>query len=449
MSLQNYTVIQASNGHEALLSLESGLMPDLVLLDVMMPLMTGYQVCEKVRENWLISELPIMMLTAKTQVSYLVTALEAGANDYLSKPIEKEELLARIKTHLNVKQLKLEKAYIRDVFGRYVTEEIVSEILETPEGVKLGGEKRKITILTSDLRGFTAISERYSPEDVVKVLNFYLEKMADVITTYGGTIDEFMGDGILVLFGAPLIKEDDPQRAVACAVAMQLAMQEVNQQMEAWGWDKLQMGIGINTGEVVVGNIGSEKRIKYGVVGNQVNLTYRIESYTIGGQILISESTFKDVESLIKIESNRQVQPKGVKEPITIYDIAGIGGDYNLYIEKEAEIFVDLITPIKLEYSRLDGKDVGENLFEGQLIKLSPKGAEIKAKSSYLADIPLIFSNIKINLSLDSVPSEANDIYAKVMSRQDDEGIFVVNFTSCSREIQEQLDLLYQSFLSI
>src|SRR4028119_805909 len=146
-----------------------------------------------------------------------------------------------------------------------------------------------------------------------------------------------MGDGILVLFGAPTLREDDATRAVACAVAMQLAMVTVNNKMKEWGLPKLEMGIGINTGEVVVGNIGSDKRTKYGVVGSQVNLTYRIESYTVGGQILISESTLNEVASIVKIDGQKEIKPKGVQQPITIYEIGGIGGGYNLFLSREEE----------------------------------------------------------------------------------------------------------------
>ncbi|MHC5824709.1 MAG: adenylate/guanylate cyclase domain-containing protein, partial [Nostoc sp.] len=190
-------------------------------------------------------------------------------------------------------ELEKRNQLIRQVFGRYLSDTVVANLLESPERLKLGGERRKITILTSDLRGFTALSERFAPEEVIHILNLYLEYMADLINHYQGTIDEFMGDGILVLFGAPIGKEDDALRAVTCACAMQLAMVGVNEKMKTLGWPLLEMGIGINTGEVIVGNIGSEKRTKYGIVGSQVNLTYRIESYTSGGQILISEQKTK------------------------------------------------------------------------------------------------------------------------------------------------------------
>lgn len=332
---------------------------------------------------------------------------------------------------------------IRKTFGRYLSDEIVANLLEHPEGLKMGGERRKITILTSDLRGFTALSERLPPEEVVQVLNFYLSYMADVITHYQGTIDEFMGDGILVLFGAPTLREDDPERAVACAVAMQLAMAQVNEQMEKWELPALEMGIGINTGEVVVGNLGSEKRTKYGVVGSHVNLTYRIESYTTGGQIIISEETLNcTTPNLVKIDDKKLVQPKGVKNPIAIYEVSGIEGKYNLFLPKETEIFYSLSQPISLQYTVLEGKHVGENLFSGRLLQLSDRSALIGAEDG-TDSLPLVLTNIKLNLkSSDSELRE--DIYAKVLEKPAEPGKFYIRFTSKPPVIEAKLNDIYQ-----
>ena len=331
---------------------------------------------------------------------------------------------------------------IRKTFGRYLTDEVVATLLESPQGLKLGGERRKITILTSDLRGFTATSERLPPEEVVKILNFYLGYMADVITEYQGTIDEFMGDGILVLFGAPTYRGDDPTRAVACAIAMQLAMEPVNKQMKEWGLTPLEMGIGINTGEVVVGNIGSWKRTKYGIVGNQVNLTYRIESYTTGGQILISETTLNEVGSIIKINGKKEVMPKGVKKPITIYDLGGIGGKYNLFLPKEEEIYLPLKEAISLHYVVLDGKNVSDYGQSGSLVKLSKKEAEIQGVNSG-ENIPHALINIKINFFWDGKESE--DVYGKVLDKKAENGNFYIHFTAKPPSVAAKLESLYKS----
>ncbi len=254
---------------------------------------------------------------------------------------ELEERVRERTSNLTQANTELEKRnmLIRQVFGRYLSNEIVANLLESPEGLRLGGERRKITILTSDLRGFTAISEQSQPEEIISILNIYLESMADVITQYQGSIIEFMGDGILVLFGAPAPRDDDAAKAVACACAMQLAMGSVNKRLKNLGFPQLEMGIGINTGLVILGNIGSEKRTKYGIVGSQVNLTYRIESYTAGGEILISEETLKAAGEIVRVSGNRQVEPKGVKQPITIYKVCGISGDYNLFLPRDDEEF--------------------------------------------------------------------------------------------------------------
>ncbi|MCL2933535.1 MAG: ATP-binding protein [Trichodesmium sp. MAG_R03] len=450
LSLHNYQVIQANNGQKALDILAQDFLPDLILLDVMMPGMTGYEVTQKVRKTWSLYQLPIMMLTAKNRVSDLVIGLEAGANDYLSKPFQKEELLARIKTHINLKKLRTEKAHIRQTFGRYVTDEVVDNVLETPEGLKLGGERKKVTILTSDLRGFTNLSERLAPEEVVSVLNFYLSSMADIIISFQGTIDEFMGDGILVLFGALNPRKDDAKRAIACAVAMQQEIKLVNKKMAAWGYSPLEMGIGINTGEVVVGNIGSEKRTKYGVVGNQVNLTYRIESYSTSDEILISETTLIEVgESLLRIDGQKLVQPKGVKQPINIYNISGIAGEYNIFLQKEEEIFLDLGEEILIQYIILEGKHVAENLFSGSLVKLSAKGALVKSDSRETNSIPSVLTNIKINLfPSNNLGPIADDIYGKVLDKPVDSGYFYILFTSKPPEVKALLDAQYSKLIN-
>jgi adenylate cyclase len=267
-----------------------------------------------------------------------------------------------------------------------------------------------------------------------------------VITSYQGTIDEFMGDGILVLFGAPTAREDDAKRAVACAVAMQLAMVTVNEKMKEWGFSLLEMGIGINTGEVVVGNIGSEKRSKYGVVGSQVNLTYRIESYTVGGQILITESTLKETGSIVRIEGQRKVQPKGVTQPLTIYEVGGIGGEYNLFLDKEEEVFFPLPEAIPLQYSVLDGKHIGDTLFKGSLVKLSTKGAKVRAEKGENHEVPPPMTNIKLNLLISNNPTEVIlDIYCKVLEKVTEKGRFYVFFTAKSSDVEARLDALYKS----
>lgn len=328
---------------------------------------------------------------------------------------------------------------MRRTFGRYLTDEVVSSLLETPSGLQLGGERRKVTILISDLRGFSAISERLPPEQVVTILNLYLGAMSDVISSYQGTTNEFIGDGIFVMFGAPIQREDDAERAIACAIAMQAAMQAINQQNRQLGFPSLEMGIGINTGEMIVGNIGSQKRAKYTVIGNHANLAARIESYSVGRQILISEHTLKAAApALIQISAQMRVEPKGIREPLSLYEITGIDGRYKILLPEEPETFVALPEPVPLQYIVLEGKHVVGTVFKGNLVQLSENGAELHS------DAPLMpLSNLKINLLI-PIPEAADlDLYAKVLNRSAETPDCVrIRFTATPPELVQALESL-------
>jgi adenylate cyclase len=321
---------------------------------------------------------------------------------------------------------------MRQTFSRYLTDEVVASLLETPKGLQLGGEKRKVTILMSDLRGFSALSERLLPETAVTVMNFYLEVMTETICQYNGTINELLGDGLFVMFGAPIGREDDSQRAIACAIAMQSAMAKVDKHNQQMNLPSLEMGIGINTGEVLVGNIGSKKRAKYTVLGSPVNLTARIESYTVGGQILVSKDTLKDAGAIVKVDGKMQVQPKGFEEPITVYDIGGIGGKFNLFLRKAEERLVALSQEIPVQYTVLQGKHLGGKVFQGRLVKLSAHTAEIR--SEYPVEL---LSNLKINLLTGTEQARGlGDIYAKVVERSaDSRADLCVRFTGIPPEV--------------
>ncbi|NET01795.1 MAG: adenylate/guanylate cyclase domain-containing protein [Sphaerospermopsis sp. SIO1G1] len=320
---------------------------------------------------------------------------------------------------------------IRKTFGRYLSNEVVANLLESPDGLKIGGKRREITIVTSDLRGFTALSEQLDPEVVVQILNIYLEFMLDVITKYQGTVDKFMGDGIVILFGAPTLKEDDAERALACAIDMQLTMKNVNAKLQELDLPSLAMGIGINTGEVVVGNIGSEKHTEYTVIGKEMNLAFRIEGYTTGKQILISEPTLKAIKnSHLRIDGEMQVKPKGVQELITIYDLGGIGEPYNLFLTKETDQYFNLREPIPISYQILEGKNVSNQIFAAYLIKLSETGAEVKTELANSDPLPAPLSNIKLNLlRINNQKQTSEDIYAKILNKSANPSHFYIQFT--------------------
>jgi PAS domain S-box-containing protein len=332
-------------------------------------------------------------------------------------------------------QVELRNRFIRETFGRYLTDEVVSTVLESPAGLQIGGEKRKITMIMTDLRGFTSLSERLPPQRVVALLNRYLTTMVSVIKQYQGTIDEFIGDAIFVLFGAPVWQEDDAQRAVACAVAMQLAMAAINEQNREEGLPEIEMGIGVHTGQVVVGNIGSPERMKYGVVGSHVNLTSRIQSYTTGGQILISEATRQEVGQILKLGKQTEVKPKGVEHPITLYEVLGIGGRHKLQLTEAAETLIPLADEIPLRYEVLEANQADGKMSKGGLTKVSCKGAEARLETP----VPNL-SNLKMRLIGSGGKEIPGTLYGKVLGAipGSDTG-FSIRFTSVSPEIETLL----------
>jgi len=372
-------------------------------------------------------DVPLIVLSAQEDPKVKAEAFARGANDYLVKLPDKVELIARIRYHSrgyvsllerneafaalqeSGRQLEKRNHLIRETFGRYISDEVVASLLETPEGLNLGGEKREVTIMMTDLRGFTALSERLGPEQVVATINNYFEVMTEVIAGYGGTINELIGDGLLVVFGAPLRRDDHAEAAVACALAMQLAMGRVNDMNTAEGLPHVEMGIGLNTGEVVVGNVGSARRAKYTIVGSNVNLASRIESYSSGEQIMISSSTYAAVQAMVEVGHSLEVAPKGFREPIRIYETIGIRGRHDLFLKAISEPLRPLNTAIHVRFFVLDEKQAGSEAFEGELIGASQRELDIRA-----GRMPHAFTNLKLELLTPSNLMLAENIYGKV-----------------------------------
>jgi adenylate cyclase len=442
---KGYQISVATSGGQALGAV-ARLRPDLILLDVMMPEMDGFETCQRLKESSLTSDIPVIFLTARTETADIVRGFEAGAVDYVAKPFNAWELLARVNTHLTIDQLRrtlagknaeLARAHelVRRVFGRYVSEEIAECLLESPEALALGGEEREVTMLMSDLRGFTAMAARQTPQEVIEFLNLYLEEMVEVISRYQGTIDEIIGDGILVLFGAPVRCEDHAGKAVTCGLAMQLAMTKVNQQLTAKGAPELEMGIGIHTGQVIVGNIGSARRTKYTAIGSNVNLAGRIESFSTGGQILISEKTREKIRAPLRIDEEFQVEPKGAARSLHLFEIGAIGHPYNLELAPRSKAMVSLPQPIPVHFTVLEEKFVGRTVYEGRLVTVSGSEAGIECE---LTMAPL--SNLKIELEPVAGGCPGGEIYAKVASA--DSGVSHntrVRFTAVSPELKRWL----------
>ncbi|MBM4295533.1 MAG: hypothetical protein FJ126_11625 [Deltaproteobacteria bacterium] len=336
------------------------------------------------------------------------------------------------------KQLERRNRFIRETFGRYTSDDIVGVLLDLPEGLKLGGEKREVTLLWSDLRGFTALSERLEPATVVALLNYYLSAMIEIIQQHGGTIDDIIGDAILVLFGAPLPLEDAAQRAVRCALEMQKTMRGVNEHNFQRGWPEIEMGIALHTGEVVLGNIGSTKRSKYSVIGQTVNLAARIESFTVGGQVLVSPTLISAANPGLILGDVVKVRGKGMRRSIRCHELLGHNDHPELSLEGEEREFAALAEPLPFLYARLTGKHMDDQMHPGTLVCLSPRRAVVEVTDSLPPH-----TNIMLRLEMEAGEEESPEVYAKVMHQLDesDRG-YLIHFTSVPPGVRAQLHRL-------
>jgi class 3 adenylate cyclase len=267
--------------------------------------------------------------------------------------------------------------FIRDTFSRYVTKEVVKKLLESQDALKMGGEIREVSILMCDLRGFTALTATMAPEQVIILLNRYLGKMIEILLDHQAVIDEIVGDGILAFFGAPETQEDHPQRAVATALKMQEVMQEVNRLNQADGLPILEMGVAVNTGQVVVGNIGSDRRAKYSVVGSHVNFASRIEAYALGGQVIISSATYERIKESAEIGDVVEVEVKGMPGLVKLYEILGLGAGYDLHLASKAETLVTLPEPLPVRVYRIEDKIITGTIGNARIMELSEIAARV------------------------------------------------------------------------
>jgi len=276
------------------------------------------------------------MISGRQDMDQIIACIQAGADDYLLKPFNPVLLQARISAGIERKrwhdreedyreQLERNERFIRQTFGRYLSDEIVEQLLEAPEGLELGGDLREVTIMMSDICGFTSLAEHLPPPQVVSLLNGYFEQMTGIIFDHQGTIDEFLGDAILAVFGAPRRSENDPERAVRCALAMRDAMATVNTANKAAGLPVLSQRIALNTGMVIAGNIGSEQRAKYGCVGHAMNVTSRIEGQTEVNEILIADATARLLPAgVFELGAPRELVVKGIEDTILTYPVLGL-----------------------------------------------------------------------------------------------------------------------------
>lgn len=340
---KGYAVVTATSGPEALAKLETERL-DLVLLDVVMPAMGGYEVCQKIRENPATGILPVVMVTALDPAQERLKGLEAGADDFLTKPINQLELLARVRSLLRIKELyetvqtqaaqlaewnkTLEQRVAEQLaelerisrLKRFFSHQLAELIVSSGDERFLESHRREITVVFCDLRGFTAFAETAEPEEVMVVLREYHAAMGPLIFQFEGTLERFAGDGLMVFFNDPLPCPDPAARAVRMALAMRERAGKLAGTWQRRG-HRLDFGVGIALGYATLGKIGFEGRFDYGAIGTVTNLAARLCDEAQGGQILISQRVYAEVEEQVEAEPLGEFTLKGFHRPIIAFNV--------------------------------------------------------------------------------------------------------------------------------
>jgi adenylate cyclase len=325
------SVFEAIDGDDALV-LYHEQHPDLILLDIILPRRDGLAILREIRQTD--PNTGIIMVSALTSERMTIDAMLAGADDYISKPFPLREMRVRIRQVLEkttlrrenarlLAQLNRANARIRELVERFVPAEVTAEYMDSPEPPALGGKRQETTILYADIQGFTPLAESIPPDQLVEILNHYLGLAANAIQAEGGTLDKFMGDGVIGLFNAPTPQEDHALRAVRAALNIVTAFQQV-----AASGRSLSVGIGINTGDVVVGNIGTPKLMNYTAIGDAMNLSQRLQETAGHDEILIGSRTQELLHGQVPVQSLGPQAIRGRSEPILAYRVyQGLTGE--------------------------------------------------------------------------------------------------------------------------
>lgn len=299
---------------------------DLILLDVMMPQLSGFEVLTRIRDQYSRGELPVIMVTSEDRGEDVSEALEAGANDYITKPVDFTAARARVRTHL---QLKQAQEQIKQAFGQYLSKSVMNKVLNQPEELQLGGKRREITVLYADIQKFTNFSENRSATEVAEAINSILTEATQSVFDQNGILDKYMGDALMAEFGMfPDIEPDQPElRACKSALEMSRSVQDLDlTDRSDYGLD---VRIGIHTGYAAVGNMGSEMLFDYTIIGDTPNLGSRLESINkiYGTKIIISNETYRKVQDHIVAREIDRVIVRGRSKPLEIYEIQGLTGE--------------------------------------------------------------------------------------------------------------------------
>ena len=355
LAIHGYEILMADNGEEAL-ALVREQQPDLILLDVMMPKMDGFEVCRRLRADPALPFMPIILVTARADSKDIVAGLEAGGDEYLTKPVDQAALVARVKSMLRIKGLhdtvqeqtarlevqaarlaewnralenrvqeqvaQLERlGRLKRFFSPQLAELIVTGDAEDP----LKSHRREVTVVFLDLRGFTSFAETAEPEDVMGVLREYHGEMGRLILAHEGTLERFTGDGMMVFFNDPVPIPDPGERALQMALAMRDRVQELSLGWRKRGYE-LDIGVGIALGYATIGAIGFEGRWDYGAIGSVTNLAARLCGEAKPGQILVPQRVLATVEGLVEVEPVGELSLKGFHRSITAYNILRLRG---------------------------------------------------------------------------------------------------------------------------
>ena len=339
LTVKGYAVVTAASGAEALARVEAE-RPDLVLLDVVMPGMSGYEVCQRIRADKANGIMPVVMVTALDPAAERIKGLDAGADDFLTKPINLPELLARVRSLLRIKQLydtvETQSAELTDLnrtleqrvaeqvgqlerlskLKRFFSPQLAELIVSGGADDPLRTHRRDVTVVFLDLRGYTAFAETAEPEEVMGVLREYHREMGTLVLAHEGTLERFAGDGMMVFFNDPVVVPNAEERAVRMALAMRDRVTEL-----AAGWRKrgheLDVGLGLAKGFATIGAIGFEGRWDYGAIGSVTNLAFRLCSEARPGQVLAAKRVVAAVEDLVEVEAVGDLALKGFARPVS------------------------------------------------------------------------------------------------------------------------------------
>lgn len=329
-----YEVVAAYDGEEALLKVADA-SPDVILLDVMMPGLDGIEVCRRLKSWEETRSIPVLMLTALKEVEDRVRAIEVGADEFLSKPVDMTELKVRVKALVRThhyhrqlvdksRQLAEKTALLEKVLNLYLAEQVVDEVLRDPARLQLGGARRAVTVLFADLSGFTAYAESVPPEAVMETLNRTFSRLTTIVRDHHGTFDKYVGDCLMAFYGAPVSAGNDALNAVRSATAMQEAFQALRAEWGDGPSARLCLSIGLNSGEALVGNMGSERLMNYTVIGDVVNVAARLEGLAGPGQVLMGEATHALVADVVVARKFAETELRGRAGRMAVYELVRV-----------------------------------------------------------------------------------------------------------------------------